>query len=99
MGAGNVESRSDTVGAAAATIVVFWAGLKLKLVLKANGSLCTVYVTVTGAALGVVMDRGAPEALTVTTVPGGRRVVVMIAPSVVVMRLVLVEVVVLPLPK
>lgn len=52
----------------------------------------------TGATVIVVTDAGAPEALTVTMVAGGWRVVVMIAPSVVVMRFVLVEVVMLPDP-
>lgn len=53
----------------------------------------------TGAALTVVTDNGAPDGVTVTTVAGCERVVVMIAPRVVVMRLVLVEVVILPEPK
>lgn len=52
----------------------------------------------TGAAVTVVTDSGAPGTLTVTTVVGGNMVVVMIAPSVVVMRLVLVDVVMLSEP-
>lgn len=51
-----------------------------------------------GAAVTVVTDRGAPGTLTVITVAGGSIVVVMIAPSVVVSRFVVVEVVTLPEP-
>lgn len=87
-----------TVAAAAPTTVLFATELKLTLVLNAYGVLCTVYVMVTAAAVTVATDRGAPGTLTVTTVAGGERVVVMMAPRVVVIRLVLVDVVLLSFP-
>jgi hypothetical protein len=57
-----------------------------------------VYVTVTGAAKKVVEVRSPLVPGTVTTVAGGVRVVVMVAPIVVVMRFVLVDVVLLSEP-
>lgn len=66
--------------------------------LKTGGPLCTVYMTVTGAAVIVLTDEGLPRISTVAIVVGTGSVVAMTAPSVVVMRLVLVEVVMLPDP-
>lgn len=55
-------------------------------------------MTVTGAAVIVLTDEGLPRISTVAIVVGTGSVVAMTAPSVVVMRLVLVEVVMLPDP-
>lgn len=61
--------------------------------LSTGVSPCTVYVTVTGAAKKVVEELTPPLPGRVTTVAGGVKVVVSVAPMVVVIRFMLVEVV------